>query len=91
MDMEIISIPAIAATVGGVMQLLKRTLSNETLNRLIPLLSLLLGALIGIGLFYAYPEVIPADNAAVALLIGAASGWAATGAHQTGKQLEKLS
>ncbi len=59
-NIEIISIPAIVAIVCAAMQMLKKAFANESFNRWIPLLSVLLGA---------------------------ASGWATTGAHQTGKQL----
>jgi hypothetical protein len=42
---------------------------------------------LGIAAFFALPGIIPADNAFVALLIGASSGLAATGTHQVFKQL----
>ncbi len=86
-NIEIISIPAIVAVVCTVMQMLKKAFANESFNRWIPLLSVLLGAAIGVAAFYAYPEILPTDRLLPAILIGAASGWAATGAHQTGKQL----
>ena len=86
-NIEIISIPAIVAIVCTVMQMLKKTIANDKFNRFIPLCAVLLGALIGVAAFYVYPSIIPADNVIVALLIGAASGWAATGAYETGKQI----
>ena len=84
---EIISIPAIVTVVCAVMQMMKKTVASERFDRVIPLLSVLLGAALGGLAFYIYPALIPADSPVVAILIGAASGWAATGAHQTGKQL----
>ena len=88
-NIEIISIPAIVAIVCTVMQMIKKTIANDKFNRFIPLCAVLLGALIGVAAFYVYPSIIPADNVIVALLIGAASGWAATGAYETGKGLKK--
>ena len=86
-NIEIISIPAIVAIVCAAMQMLKKAFANETFNRFIPLISVLLGSVIGGVAFYAYPAMLPTDKLVPAILIGAASGWAATGAHQTGKQL----
>ena len=86
-NIEIVSIPAIVAIVCAVMQMLKKTIANESFNRWIPLLSVLLGAVLGGIAFYVYPAILPTDSFVPAVLIGAASGWAATGAHQTGKQL----
>lgn len=88
---EMVSIPAIVAIVCAVMQMLKTMIENEKFNRFIPLCSAVLGALLGVIMFYIYPSVIPADNAAMAFLIGGASGWAATGAYETGKKLNEFS
>ncbi|MGI6522817.1 MAG: hypothetical protein ACOX2Y_02930 [Christensenellales bacterium] len=43
----------------------------------------------GVIAFYAAPEIIPANNVLLALLIGGSSGLAATGTHQVFKQLHK--
>ncbi len=88
-NLEIVSIPAIVAIVCGIMQMLKTAIANEKFNRFIPLCAVILGAVLGVLMFYVYPSVIPADNVIVALLIGGASGWAATGAYETGKTLKK--
>ena len=87
--MEIVSIPVIVTIVCGTMELLKKAVNKEEFNRFIPLCAVVLGALLGVTAFYIYPVIIPADNALLAILIGAASGWAATGANQTIKQLTK--
>lgn len=55
-------------------------------NRWIPLGCGLLGALLGLAALYTIPG-FPADNLIDALAVGAASGLAATGADQLGKQL----
>lgn len=86
-NLEMVSIPAIVAAVCAVMQMLKTAIANEKFNRMIPLCSVILGAVLGVLAFYVYPAVIPADNVIVALFIGGASGWAATGAYETGKKM----
>ena len=55
-------------------------------NRYIPLSCGLLGALLGLAGLYLMPG-FPADNLIDALAVGVASGLAATGADQLGKQL----
>ena len=87
--MEIVSIPVIVTIVCGTMELLKKAINKEGFNRFIPICSVVLGALFGLLAFYVYPVIIPAENVWVALMIGGASGWAATGANQTLKQLTK--
>lgn len=87
--MEIVSIPAIVTIVCVALELLKKTINREGFNRFIPLCAVLLGAALGIAAFYGVPGIVPTDNVWVALVIGGASGWAATGANQTVKQLTK--
>ena len=55
-------------------------------SKFIPLLCVGLGAILGIAAFLLIPA-FPADDWLMALAIGMASGWAATGAHQSVKQL----
>lgn len=57
-------------------------------NRWIPLLCGVCGALLGLAGLYAMPE-FPADNLIDALAVGAASGLAATGVDQLGRQIGK--
>ena len=90
LNLELISIPAIATVVYWVINLLKYTFNNsEKFKRFIPLTAAVLGSLIGVLCFYIVPSIIPADNPLIALVIGAASGLTATGSHQLLKQLEK--
>jgi len=63
--------------------------NNEKVLRFIPLIAATLGAVFGVIAFYAAPEIIPASNVLLALLIGGSSGLAATGTHQVFKQLHK--
>ena len=57
--------------------------------KLIPIIAAVLGVLIGVIAFYAYPSVLMAENIGQALIMGGASGLSATGANQIIKQLQK--
>lgn len=87
--MEVISVPAITAIVYGAMALYKNFITEEKWVRLIPVWAALLGIILGIIAFYAAPMIMPADNVLTAILIGMASGLAATGTNQIYKQLIK--
>lgn len=87
---SIISVPVITAIVYAAMQLYKQAVNgNEKLIRLIPIMAAFLGVGLGIAAFYGVREMIPADNIFTAILIGGASGLAATGSNQVFKQLSK--
>ena len=86
---QITSVPVIAAIVFGVFYVYKLLVKNEKWIRLIPIFAAILGAVLGVIAFYAVPEIIPSANVIVALIVGAASGLAATGAHQVVNQLTK--
>jgi hypothetical protein len=87
--LELISIPSIATIVYWVINLLKYTFNNsEKFKRFIPLIATLLGIVFGVVCFFSLPEIIPADNVFLAIVIGGASGLSATGSHQLLKQLE---
>lgn len=86
--MELISVPAIATVVYWVINLIKYTVNNnEKFKRFIPITAALLGAVFGVICFYGLPDIIPADNVLVAIIIGGASGLTATGTHQVIKQM----
>ena len=87
--LEIVSVPVIVAIVYGALALYKLFVKAEKWIRLIPLWAALLGVVLGIVAFYAAPDIIPADNVLVAILIGGSSGLAATGTNQIVKQLTK--
>jgi hypothetical protein len=85
---QIVSVPVITSLVYGAMQLYKYTVNgNEKCVRLIPVISVVLGAALGVTAFYAVRQIIAADNVLNAVLIGGVSGLAATGSHQLAKQL----
>ena len=82
------SVPLIVGAVYACLQLLKKIVkSNEKVLKIFPLIAAGLGAVLGIVAFFALPEIIPASNIFLALLIGGSSGLAATGTHQVFKQL----
>ena len=84
------SVPAIAAVVYFVAELIKYTTNNsEKAKRAIPLISAVLGVACGLICFYLVPSIIPTDNVVVAAVIGAASGLTATGFNQIIKQAKK--
>lgn len=90
--LNLISIPSIATIVYWIINIIKYTVNNnENFKRFIPLTAALLGMIFGVIAYYALPDIIPAPNLIVAILIGASSGLTATGFNQTVKQLSKYS
>ena len=79
--LNLISVPAIAAVVYWVINIIKHAVGeNEKFKKFIPLIAAALGVVCGI---------IPAENIIVAIVIGGASGLTATGTNQIIKQLGK--
>ncbi len=88
--LELISVPAIAAVVYWIINIVKYAVKdNETFKRFIPLISAAMGAVFGVVAYFAVPSIMPAQNVVVAIVIGGASGLTATGANQIIKQLKK--
>ena len=88
--LNLISVPAIAAIVYWVINIIKHAVGeNEKFKKFIPLIAAALGILGGIICYYAAPSIIPAPNIVVAIVIGGASGLTATGTNQIIKQLGK--
>lgn len=88
--LNLISVPAIAAVVYWVINIIKHAVGeNEKFKRFIPLIAAGLGIVCGIVCYYALPSIIPAPNIVVAIVIGGASGLTATGTNQIIKQLGK--
>lgn len=85
-----VSVPAIAAIVYWIVNLIKYTTGyNEKVLRFVPLISAGLGIVCGVIAFFAAPQLLPTDNIVVAIVISAASGLTATGCHQIIKQLSE--
>ena len=88
---EIVCVPVIVSIVYTLMSIYKSYIakSNEKLIRFIPLIGGLIGIILGITFFYAFPQLIVATNIVTAILVGLASGLSATGCDQIFKQLTK--
>lgn len=88
--LNLISVPAIAAIVYWMINIIKHAVGeNEKFKKFIPLIAAVLGVVCGIICYYAVPSIIPAPNIVVAIVIGGASGLTATGTNQIIKQLGK--
>ena len=88
--LNLISVPAIAAVVYWVINIIKHAVGeNEKFKKFIPLIAAALGVVCGIICYYTVPNIIPAPNIVVAIVIGGASGLTATGTNQIIKQLGK--
>lgn len=87
---DFITVPIIVSIVYGGLTLLKKAVNdNEKVLRLLPLIAAGAGVILGVVAYFAMPEIIPASNVFVAILIGGASGLAATGTNQIFKQFAK--
>lgn len=89
--LEIVSVPVIVGIVYFVMAVYKTLVKNAPAiwTSLIPVWAAVLGIGLGVLAYYLVPDVMPADNVLVAVLVGLASGLGAVGVHQVGKQIEK--
>ena len=85
---ETLSLPVIAALTLAIFEALKSAIGSK-LNRWIPITAPIIGAVLGLIIYFALPEYVPAANASAAAVLGAISGLSATGAHQVKKQIEK--
>lgn len=84
------SVPAIAAVVYWIINLIKYTVQqNESFMRFIPLIATALGVGCGIVAHFAFPQIMPSGNIIVSIVFGGASGLTATGFNQIIKQLNK--
>ena len=89
-NFEIATIPALAAIVYTIIDIVKTAMGgDEKFKRFIPLIACVLGAVCGVIAFYFVPGVMGTENLLVAIIIGAASGLSATGTNQVAKQLTK--
>ena len=84
---EFVSVPAIVVICYLVGVTIK-SFEYEKLDKFIPVICGILGAILGVVMFITIPNFIPADNWAVAIAIGIVSGFAATGVNQIYKQLK---
>lgn len=90
--MEIICVPLIVSIVYGIIELYKLLVKNkkDIWLKLIPVIALIIGGVLGVVVFIIEPQLIIANNIWVALIVGMASGLSATGTNQVFKQLKKF-
>lgn len=87
--MEMLSVPIIAVLVFSLIELLKVPLKQfPKFLVFIPLISGILGGVLGIIAFFAIPTLIPTGNIFHAILVGILSGLSATGSHQLVNQIK---
>lgn len=89
--MEYIGIPAIVIICYLISEAFKLlVLKREENYKFIPIISGIIGGIIGLLAYYLYPDMIlDAENPIVAISIGIISGLASTGSNQVIKQLIK--
>lgn len=86
--MEIITIPIITAITYAIIEIIKYATNNAAiLSRFIPLIACALGISCGLIAFFFIPEVMIANNVFIAIVLGGASGLAATGVYENIKNL----
>lgn len=75
-NLTVITVPVIVSVVYALIGVItKATNESEKFKRFIPLLALIFGSILGGVLFVFEPSLIGANNAVVAILIGAAVVW----------------
>lgn len=85
---EFISIPAIVV-ICYLIGFACKTIGDGRIDKFIPVICGISGAILGVAMFLTIPEYIAADNWAVAVAVGIVSGFAATGVNQIYKQLKE--
>ena len=90
--LEIICVPAIMAIVFLLMEVYKKWIAKdkEKWISIIPIISGVLGILLGVIFYFAVPNIMLANSVWVAMLIGLCSGLSATGCNQIFKQFKKM-
>lgn len=88
---SIATIPVIVALVYAIVELLKPCVfnGNERLKRLIPMISGVIGGVLAIVAYFAFPSLVPVAEWYSAALMGIASGLSAVGINQIHKQATK--
>lgn len=88
---SIATLPVIVAIVYGIIEFFKHFVfaKNEAFKKYIPVVSTVLGGVIGIIAFFVCPEIMPVATWYAAILVGCASGLSAVGVNQIKKQIKK--
>lgn len=85
---EFVAFPAIVV-ICYLAGIICKTIGSEKLDKFIPVICGILGAILGVVMYLTIPNFIPADNWAIAVAIGIVSGLSATGANQVYKQIKE--
>ena len=87
---SISTLPIIVALTYGMIEILKHLwLKKYNLTKYIPILSSIIGAVLGIAIYFIIPEMMPTVTWYYSIIIGCASGLSAVGINQIKKQAEK--
>lgn len=86
---EWLALPIITAIVYMIIEVYKSVTPDlEKYRKIIPLIAMAIGMLLGILAYFISPEVIQSVNILGAIFIGGCNGLAATGVNQIFKQLK---
>ena len=85
--MNYITLPVITVIAYMLCEVYKTIFKSDNYKRIIPMVSAMIGAVMGVVIYITTPEVISCENIWDAFLIGCISGAGATGTNQMIKQL----
>lgn len=90
--MEIICVPAIVSITYALIEAYKKWIAKgrDKWLAFIPVISLILGGILGVVIYFIEPTFIVANNEYYAFIVGCCSGLSATGTNQAFKQLKKI-
>lgn len=88
---SIATVPVLVTIIYGIVEFLKHFVfdGSEKFKKYIPVVSAIMGGVIGIICFFVFPEIIPVATWYGSILLGCASGLSAVGVNQIKKQIEK--
>lgn len=88
---SIITVPAIVAITYGIIDFFKYFVfsDNEIFKKYIPVISAVLGGVLGVVAYFICPEIMPVATWYGSIFIGGASGLSAVGVNQIKKQIKK--
>lgn len=90
--LDIITVPAITTLVYWVINFIKVMANKkESVMKLLPAIATFVGAVLGVIVYFIVPELVIAQNIVYAVIVGGASGLAATGTNQMIKQMTQTS
>lgn len=88
--LEITSVPLIVTLVYGIIEGLKKAISQDAWKKYIPLIAGVLGGVLGGAVYFFFPEIIVVSSLLSAIVLGTASGLTATGANQFAKIFQQV-